>query len=34
MYFKANTEVLSNWAVETHGDKKFTSRGLDPEVEM
>jgi hypothetical protein len=31
-YFKARTEVLSNWAVETLGDD--TSWDLDPGVKM
>jgi hypothetical protein len=29
-YIKASTEVLSNWAVKTYGDQKYTSRGFDP----
>jgi hypothetical protein len=33
-YFKASSEVLSNWAVETLGDLQSTSRGLNPGVKM
>jgi hypothetical protein len=29
-----STEVLSYWAVETLGDLKSTSRGLNPGVKM
>jgi hypothetical protein len=32
LYFKASTEVLNYWAIETLVDIEYASRGLDPGI--